>query len=82
MKDKQSFMITGLAGRKSLKGTVKIQGAKNAALKAMAGAVLFDDEVTLTNVPETEDIKTLVEIMDKLGAKIRYIASIKMNWQM
>ena len=40
--NKESFIIKGLGGAKTLKGTIRINGAKNAALKAMAAAVLFD----------------------------------------
>ena len=70
MENKESFVIEGLAGKKRLKGTVKVNGAKNAALKAMAAAVLFDGPVCLENVPETDDIDTLSKILAKLGTKI------------
>lgn len=69
---KESFIIEGLAGKKTLKGTVSINGAKNAALKAMAAAVLFDDKVTLENIPNTEDIHTLSTILTKLGAEVTW----------
>ena len=65
-----SFLMKGLAGRKTLKGRVTINGAKNAALKAMAAAVLFDKKVRLENVPHTADIDTMSAILEKLGAKI------------
>jgi UDP-N-acetylglucosamine 1-carboxyvinyltransferase len=70
MNTKESFIIEGLAGRKKLRGTVTINGAKNAALKAMAAAVLFDGPIQLENVPNTDDIRTMAEILKKLGAKI------------
>ncbi len=62
--------MKGLAGKKTLKGHVTINGAKNAALKAMATAVLFDKKVRLENVPHTADIDTMSAILEKLGAKI------------
>jgi UDP-N-acetylglucosamine 1-carboxyvinyltransferase len=65
-----SFIITGLAGEKKLRGTVKINGAKNAALKAMAAAVLFDGPVTLKNIPDNYDIRTMSEILGKIGAVV------------
>ena len=65
-----SFVIEGLAGARTLKGTIHINGAKNAALKAMAAAILFDGPVTLENMPDTADIQTLTEILEKLGAKV------------
>ncbi len=68
------FTITGLAGKKTLKGSVHINGAKNAALKAMAAAVLFDGKVRLENVPDTADIETMASILRKLGAKVEWVA--------
>ena len=65
----QSFHITGLAGEKKLNGTISIQGAKNAALKAMAAAVLFDGPVTLENIPDNADVSTMTDVLTKLGAK-------------
>ena len=69
----QSFKITGLAGEKTLKGTVSIQGAKNAALKAMASAILFDGRVTLENIPDNADVATMTEVLTKLGAKAGWV---------
>lgn len=70
MKPKESFIIQGLAGKKSLKGKVTINGAKNAVLKAMSASVLFNGPILLENVPNTEDVKTMQAILEKLGAKI------------
>lgn len=67
---KERFIITGLDGNKVLNGSVSINGAKNAVLKVMAGAILFDDEITLTNVPDTEDVKKMILLLRKLGAKV------------
>ncbi len=70
MNTKETFHIEGLAGQKKLQGTIEIKGAKNASLKAIAAAILFDKEVTLENVPDTNDIETISEILRKLGAKV------------
>jgi len=67
---KPSFLINGLAGEKKLNGTIKINGAKNAALKAMAAAILFDGPVTLENVPDNADVTTMTEILRRLGATV------------
>lgn len=69
------FVIQGLAGEKKLKGKVKINGAKNSALKAMAGSLLFDNEVVLNNIPNTEDIHTMKDILTDLGAKVQWLNS-------
>ncbi len=67
---KEVFAINGLGGEKKLKGTISVNGAKNAVLQAFASCLLFKDEVVLKNVPEIEDVKNMVEIMKGLGVKI------------
>jgi UDP-N-acetylglucosamine 1-carboxyvinyltransferase len=68
-----TFIIEGLGGQKTLNGEVSINGAKNAVLKAMAATVLFSDTVKLENVPDTEDVKKMNSILEKLGAKIDHL---------
>lgn len=58
------FLVTG--GR-PLEGEVAISGAKNAALPAMAAALLTEDRVILRNVPRVRDIGTMRSLMDELG---------------
>jgi UDP-N-acetylglucosamine 1-carboxyvinyltransferase len=58
------FRITG--GR-PLQGRVMISGAKNAALPAMAAALLTDQRVVLHNVPRVRDISTLRSLLEDLG---------------
>jgi UDP-N-acetylglucosamine 1-carboxyvinyltransferase len=50
-----------------LSGTVVIRGAKNAALPAMAAALLTGERVVLHNVPRVRDIATLRSLLDELG---------------
>lgn len=69
----EKFLIRGLGGKKALKGTVKVNGAKNAALKAMAAAALFDGPVRLRNMPRTEDIAVMADIIRGLGAAVSWI---------
>ncbi len=76
---KEKFIITGLDGKKTLNGSVVINGAKNAVLKVMAGAILFDDEVTLLNVPDTEDVKKMILLLRKLGAKVSDVVDKKVT---
>jgi len=68
--NKECFVIQGLGGEKKLHGRVAIHGAKNAALKALAAAVLFDGPVTLENIPDTNDVGLMIDILSKLGAKV------------
>lgn len=57
---------TGLTGR------VAVDGAKNAALPAMAAALLTDDECLLDNVPVLEDVLVMVELLRWLGAEVDF----------
>src|SRR5438552_14698362 len=56
-----------IEGGKPLEGRVTIRGAKNAALPAMAAALLTDQRVILRNVPRVRDIGTLRSLLDELG---------------
>ena len=54
-----------------LKGTIKTQGAKNAALPVMAVCLLLKGEtLTLDNVPDLYDINTMIETLKSLGVEI------------
>ena len=50
-------------GKKELSGTIRISGAKNAAVAVIPASILSDEEVTLCNVPEISDIDSLEEIL-------------------
>jgi UDP-N-acetylglucosamine 1-carboxyvinyltransferase len=63
-----SLIINGGA---SLKGQVKISGAKNAVLPIMAASILSSSEVVLSEVPDLEDIKVMSEALSILGARVK-----------
>ncbi len=65
----QQFVIEG--GHK-LEGEVKPGGNKNAALKMLPACLLTDEPVTLHNMPDIGDVRTLIEIMRRLGVKIEW----------
>jgi UDP-N-acetylglucosamine 1-carboxyvinyltransferase len=56
-----------IQGGRPLGGRVKISGAKNAALPAMAAALLTGDEVILHNVPRVRDLTTMRGLLEELG---------------
>jgi UDP-N-acetylglucosamine 1-carboxyvinyltransferase len=60
-------------GGKPLKGEVILSGAKNAALKMVIGALLFDGDVTLHNVPRIRDLDELLHLFTELGASAKFI---------
>jgi UDP-N-acetylglucosamine 1-carboxyvinyltransferase len=59
-----------IGGGVPLQGEVPISGAKNAALPAMAAALLTPEEVRLENLPHVWDIRTLRKLIEFLGAEI------------
>src|SRR4051812_6248116 len=62
---RERYLVTG--GR-ALEGTVRVSGAKNAALKMLAAATLTGERCRLTNVPEIEDVRAMAETLRDLGA--------------
>ncbi|MEW6556671.1 MAG: UDP-N-acetylglucosamine 1-carboxyvinyltransferase [Elusimicrobiota bacterium] len=60
-------------GGKKLSGTVKISGAKNAALPILVATLLTDDKCVIDNVPELEDVNTVLALLEQLGKKIKKI---------
>lgn len=54
-----------------MKGEIKITGRKNAALPLLAASLLTDDECEFSNAPQIGDVKIMLEILEKIGAKIR-----------
>lgn len=59
-----------ITGKASLKGEVKISGAKNSALAIMAGTLLCEGECHLQNVPSLVDVTRMSEVLEALGVKI------------
>jgi len=57
-----------IEGGRPLEGSVRISGAKNAALPAMAAALLTSDRVELDNIPRVRDIITMSRLLAHLGA--------------
>lgn len=58
-----------ITGGRRLEGTVEISGSKNAALPAMAAALLTDQPVELLNVPDIEDIDTMADMLRHVGVE-------------
>lgn len=62
-----SFRVTG--GRK-LNGTIVPQGAKNEAMQVLCAALLTDEPVTITNLPDILDINNLIDLMAGMGVTV------------
>ena len=64
----EKFRVYGQAT--PLSGEVQISGAKNAALPILFAAILAEEPVKLTNVPELKDVDTTFKILRKLGVNV------------
>ena len=59
-----------IEGERVLEGTIKISGAKNAAVALVPASLLCDEPVEIDNIPNISDIDDLEEILVHLGAKV------------
>ena len=67
----EKFVING---GKALKGSVRIGGAKNAAVAILPAVLLADSPCTIENLPEISDVATLLRSLKELGAVIKPIS--------
>ena len=67
MKDR--FLIEGGA---RLEGEVSVSGGKNAAVAILPAALLADSPSVIENVPDIDDVRVIVEMMEYLGAKVEF----------
>lgn len=58
-----------IEGGSPLSGTIRIHGAKNAALPILAASLLAEGVHSLHNVPKLLDIETMLDILDRLGCR-------------
>ena len=63
-----------IRGGNPLAGEVDISGAKNAALGILAAAVMTDETVLVTNLPDVRDINVMLEAMAEIGVKVERIS--------
>lgn len=59
-----------IQGGRPLEGTVRISGAKNAALPIMAAALLTSEKVQLDNIPRVRDIVTMAKLLAHMKAHV------------
>lgn len=64
-----SFLIEG---GYPLRGEVSLSGSKNASLPILAGTLLTDEPCVIKNVPDIEDVRTMLEILRILGKGIEF----------
>jgi UDP-N-acetylglucosamine 1-carboxyvinyltransferase len=61
-----------VTGGVRLRGTVRVSGAKNSALKLMAAALLAPGRTILSNVPRIQDCLTMADVLDRLGVGVAW----------
>lgn len=60
-------------GGRPLSGRIRPAGNKNAALPILAATLLSEEDVVLDNVPDIKDVRTLIELLLLLGAKVDWL---------
>ena len=58
-----------IQGGVPLAGEVRVAGAKNAALPILAASLLTAAPVRITNVPQLNDVRTMVRLLERMGVK-------------
>ena len=61
-----------MVGGTPLKGEVKIAGAKNAALPILCACLLTDEPVVLRNVPDLQDVRTMLKLLQEIGVVVSF----------
>ncbi|MDH3861352.1 MAG: UDP-N-acetylglucosamine 1-carboxyvinyltransferase, partial [Gammaproteobacteria bacterium] len=59
-----------IKGGATLSGSVRISGAKNAALPILAGTLLASEKVTVRNVPHLKDVTTMLSLLQMMGVQV------------
>ena len=70
-----------VTGQKQLKGEVCISGAKNAAVAIIPAAIMADDISVIENLPCIEDVSSLCNTINKIGAKSYFINKGRSLWK-
>ncbi|MEB3284104.1 MAG: UDP-N-acetylglucosamine 1-carboxyvinyltransferase [Candidatus Sericytochromatia bacterium] len=61
-----------IQGGQTVAGRVRVSGAKNSALALIAGTLLADGAVELSNVPDLLDVRVMAEVLGHLGADVTF----------
>lgn len=73
-------MRVKVRGKRRLQGVVEISGAKNSAVAIIPAAVLADEPVIIRNIPDIQDVRTLIGLLQEIGYSTTYqdnVLSIK-----
>ena len=73
-----SFIVQG---GKSLKGEIIPQGAKNEVLQIICATLLTPEKVTITNIPDINDVNKLIDLLGCMGVKISKLAESVVSFE-
>ena len=59
-------------GPLKLHGEIEVKGAKNAALKFIPASILSKQRMTITNLPDIEDVRKSLELITNLGGSVKF----------
>ena len=59
-----------ITGEKKLKGKLSVHGSKNSALPILVSSLLSNENLTLSNIPNVDDINNMLKLLKGYGAKI------------
>jgi len=57
-----------ITGQNKIKGSIKVHGAKNAALPILVSSLLSDQDLTLKNIPNVDDINNMLKLLKSYGS--------------
>ena len=60
-----------IKGNKTLSGTIKISGSKNATLPILASTILSDKKIEINNIPLVKEVITMTELLKHIGSNIK-----------
>ena len=59
-----------IEGGYPIRGSIRASGNKNAALPCIAATLLTDEPVLLSNIPDIEDVRVMLDILAAMGARV------------
>ena len=68
-----------ISGGKKLVGEINISGAKNAALPILAASLLSEKNISLNNVPQLNDIATMITLLQSMGVEVILDDRMRLN---
>lgn len=68
-----------IIGGKKLSGAIDVRGSKNATTPILAATLLTKKECILSNLPLIEDVFRMIEILESMGAEVRWLGKRKIS---